>query len=77
MKSHVWNWFPTWTPAKVFDIDLLLLHAGRLPHQAGIVVGVAVGCAHRVLIVAAAVDVTYAPVRVGRDMAAVKRRSGY
>lgn len=51
----------TWTPAQVFDVDLLLLHAGRLPDQTGVVVGVAVGGAHRVLVVTAAVDVTYTP----------------
>lgn len=72
--------FLTWTPAQVFDVDLLLLHAGRLPDQTGVVVGVAVGGAHRVLVVAAAVDVTYTPVRVGRERGsrapAVKTGSG-
>lgn len=59
--------FLTWTPAQVFDVDLLLLHAGGLPDQTGVVVGVAVGGAHRVLVVAAAVDVTYTPVRAGGE----------
>lgn len=47
--------------AQVFDIDLLLLHARRLPDQTGVVVGVSVSGTHRVFIVTAAVDVTYAP----------------
>ena len=45
----------------MFDVDLLLLHARRLPHQTGVVVGVPVGGTHRVFVVAAAVDVAYAP----------------
>lgn len=45
----------------MFDIDLLLLHARGLSDQAGVVVGVSVSGAHRVFIVTAAVDVTYAP----------------
>lgn len=53
--------FLTWTPAQVFDVDLLLLHAGRLSDQTGVVVGVPVGGAHRVLVVTATVDVTDAP----------------
>lgn len=51
----------TGAPAQVFDVDLLLLHARRLSDQTGVVVGVPVGGADRVFVVAAAVDVTYAP----------------
>lgn len=51
----------TCAPAQVLDIDLLLLHAGRLSDQTGVVVGVPVGGADRVLVVAAAVDVADAP----------------
>lgn len=54
-------WHLTCTPAQVFDVDLLLLHAGRLPDQTGVVVGRPVGGAHRVVVVAAAVDVADAP----------------
>lgn len=43
------------------DVDLLLLHARRLSHQTRVVVGAAVGGAHGVLVVAAAVDVADAP----------------
>lgn len=57
----VTGWFHTWTPAQVFDINLLLLHARRLPDQTGIVVGIAVSGTNRVLVVATAVDVTYTP----------------
>lgn len=64
----------TWTPAQVFDVDLLLLHAGRLPDQTGVVVGVAVGGAHRVLVVTAAVDVTYTP-EGGRDRSVTALRT--
>ena len=52
---------PTCTPAQVFDVDLLLFHAGRLSDQTRVVVGVAVGGAHGVLVVAAAVDVADTP----------------
>lgn len=55
----------TCAPAQVFDIDLLLLHAGRLSDQTRVVVGVPVGGAHRVLVVTAAVDVAYAPASRG------------
>jgi len=51
----------TGAAAQVPDVDLLLLHARRLADQTRVVVRVAVGGAHRVLIVAAAVDVTDAP----------------
>lgn len=51
----------TGAPAQVFDVDLLLLHARRLSDQTGVVVGVSVGGTHWVLVVTAAVDVTYAP----------------
>ena len=51
----------TGAPAQVFDVDLLLLHTRRLSDQTGVVVGVPVGGTHRVLVVPAAVDVTYAP----------------
>lgn len=51
----------TGAPAQVFDVDLLLLHARRLSDQTGVVVGVSVSGTHGVLVVAAAVDVTYAP----------------
>lgn len=54
-------WRLTCTPAQVFDVDLLLLHAGRLTDQTGVVVGRPVGGAHRVVVVAAAVDVADAP----------------
>lgn len=65
MFARVTAWFRTWTPAQVFDVNLLLLHARRLPDQTGIVVGVAVGGTHRVLVVATAVDVTYTPAGEG------------
>lgn len=51
----------TWASSQVFDVDLLLLHARRLPDQTRVVVRVPVGGAHGVFIVAAAVDVAYAP----------------
>lgn len=51
----------TCTPAQVFDVDLLLLHARGLSDQTGVVVGAAVGGAHGVQVVAAAVDVADAP----------------
>lgn len=54
-------WRLTCTPAQVFDVDLLLLHAGRLSDQTRVVVGVPVGGADRVVVVAAAVDVAYTP----------------
>lgn len=53
--------FLTWTPAQVFDVNLLLLHTRRLSDQTRVVVGVPVGGTHRVFVVTAAVDVTYAP----------------
>lgn len=64
----------TWTSAQVFDVNLLLLHAGRLPDQTGVVVGVAVGGAHRVLVVTAAVNVTYTP--EGGEGTGASRRFG-
>ena len=52
---------PTWTSPQVLDVDLLLLHTRGLPHQTGVVVGVPVCGTHWILIVSAAVNVTYAP----------------
>lgn len=66
-------WFPTWTPAQVFDVDLLLLHARRLPDQTGVVVGIAVGGTHRVLVVATAVDVAYTPAGREKEQVWLKR----
>lgn len=52
----------TCTPAQVFDVDLLLFHAGGFSDQTRVVVGVPVSGTNRVFVVAAAVDVTYTPV---------------
>lgn len=48
----------TWTSPEMFDIYLLLFHAGRLSHETGVMVRVSICAAHRVFIVSAAVDFT-------------------
>lgn len=48
----------TWTSPQMFDIYLLLFHAGRLSHETRVVVRVPICAAHWVFIVAAAVDFT-------------------
>lgn len=52
---------PTWTSPQVFDVNLLLLHTRGLTDQTGVVVGVPVCGTDWILIVSAAVNVTYAP----------------
>lgn len=58
----------TCTPAQVFDIDLLLLHARRLADQTRVVVGVPVSGTNWVFVVTATVDVTYTPERSQRQL---------